>query len=97
MKKYAVEKRWLESGMPLNQDLYESVYLASDVSTLIAEQNRNWDDAAKERVQHLTRISELEKALRLIVSRVEMFDDDGGLSKYDPSVTDAKALLRTPS
>lgn len=59
--------------------------------------NSGEEAIAKLRLDAADRIAELEKALRLIVSRVEMFDDDDGLSKYDPSVTDAKALLRTPS
>lgn len=40
------------------------IYLASDVDARIAEHNKDWEDAAKERVQHLTNIAELEKALR---------------------------------
>lgn len=38
-------------------------YLASEVDARIAEHDKDWEEAAKERVQHLTRIAELEKAV----------------------------------
>lgn len=45
--------------------------------------------------QYDARIAELEKALARLVRAVELFDneDDQGVSKHDPAVTDAKALL----
>lgn len=42
----------------------QQFYLAAEVDARIAEHTKDWEDAAKERVQHLGRITELEKALR---------------------------------
>lgn len=41
------------------------------------------------------RSEELERALRRLIKAVEMFDNetDGGLSKWDPAVTESKELL----
>lgn len=59
MQKYDYE------GYPIapNDPSTPKFYLIAPVDALIAEHIKDWEDAAKERVQHLTRIAELEKAV----------------------------------
>lgn len=71
MKKYIVEKDWLEEeGMPAFPDLYETVYLASEVD---AERDSmaKLTDANGATIRKLdARIADLEKALSTISNNV---------------------------
>lgn len=79
----------------MEEDEDGGYYLASDADAELSQAASAVEAKGVEIVGLKERVEVLEKALRRLTKAVELFDNeaDGGLSKWDPAVTESKELL----